>query len=73
MYMHKQELKACIYKACIYKLISLPLFVTHQQRDENKSNNKIYMRYIFMKRRDVKLTPPAYMHYMKRDDKTLNT
>ena len=23
---------------------------------------KIYMLYTFMKRRDVKLTPPAYMH-----------
>ena len=27
---------------------------------------KIYMRNIFMKRRDVKLAPPAYMHYMEK-------
>ena len=33
-----------------------------------KSNNKvIYMRYTFMKKRDVKLTPPAYMRYMKKE------
>jgi len=25
------------------------------------------MRYKFMKWRDVKLTPPVYMHYMKKE------
>jgi len=27
---------------------------------------KIYMRYTSMKKRDVKLAPLAYMHYMKK-------
>ena len=26
----------------------------------------MYMRYKFMKRRDIKLTPPAYIHYMEK-------
>ena len=33
---------------------------------KNNSIIRRYMRYTFMNRRDVKLVPPAYMHYMKK-------
>ena len=37
----------------------------HQQRGEDKKTINMYMRYTFMKSRDVKLAPFAYMHYME--------
>ena len=33
-----------------------------------KLNNKVvYMQYAFMKKKDVKLTPPAYMHLHEKE------
>ena len=61
--MHKQPYK----HAYINSQNSSPPFLSiHQQRGENNQTIKMYMRYTFMKRRDVKLAPPAYMHYMEK-------
>ena len=59
-------------KTCIYKFSKYfsPFLSIHQQRGENKSNNKdIYAIYIH-EERDVKLAPHTYMQW-RRDDKTL--
>ena len=40
------------------------LFLVVKQQKSNSKDS--YMRYSFMKRKDVKLTPHAYMHYMKK-------
>ena len=50
----------------ISSLNSSPLFVNSSTKGEDKQTIKMYMRYTFMKRRDVKLAPPAYMNYMEK-------
>ena len=62
-YMHKQENK----HAYINSQNSSPSFCQIINKGA-KTNQiiKIYMQYTFMKRRDVKLAPPACMHYMKK-------
>jgi len=61
--MHKYQYEACIYK--LTKFFS-PFLSIHQQRGEDNQTIKMYMRYTFMKRRDDKLAPLAYMHYMEK-------
>ena len=62
-YMHKQENK----QAYINSQNSFPLFFQFINKGAKTNQTiKIYMRYAFMKKRDVKLAPPAYMHYMKK-------
>ena len=59
---------------CINKEINMhrltkfffPFLSLHQQRVEDNQTIKMYIT--FMKRRDVKLAPPVYMHYMETDD-----
>ena len=61
--MHKQRYK----HACINSLNSSPPFYQFINKGgEDNQIIKIYMRYTFMKRRDEKLAPPAYMHYMEK-------
>ena len=53
---------------CIYKLSKFfsPFLPIHQQRGEDNQIVKMYMRYTFMNRRDDKLAPLTYMHYMEK-------
>ena len=63
-YMHKYQYK----HAYINSPNSSPLFCQFINKGaKEKQAIKIYMRYT-VKRRDRKLNPHAYMHYMKRDD-----
>ena len=55
------------YKLKIILRISLPLLSIINKGVKTNQTINIYMRYIFMKKRDVKLTPLTYMHlYEKR-------
>ena len=61
--MHTQEYK----HAYINSKNSSPHFCQFINKGVKTNQTiKIYMRYTFMKKRDVKLAPPAYMHYMKK-------
>ena len=74
--MHTCIYKTLNMHTCIYKTPKYfsPFLSIHQQRSINKISKtifysfllkqtiKLYMLYTFMKKRDVKLTPPAYMH-----------
>ena len=50
----------------MYKLSKSPFLSIHQQRGEDNQTIKMYMRYTFMKRRDVKFAPHVHMYYMEK-------
>ena len=62
--MHKYQILRMHIK--LTKFFS-PFLSINEQRGEDNQTIKMYMRYIFMKRRDDKLAPSAFMHYMEKE------
>ena len=62
-YMHKQENK---HEYINSQNPSPPFCQIINKEAKANQTIKIHMRYTFMKKRNMKLAPPAYMHYMKK-------